>query len=417
MSELVFSGGNANVAQVGRVTPGGSATNADVTTVTLTDHEGKVHAISYTSDASPSDAETVAGLVAAAAVAKTGDADAWKDVTCADATTYMSITADTAGNPFTASSAVSGTATVADATSTSNAGPCIFSAAENWVGNVAPVDGDSIVIPASVTTNIYGEDVTAAQYVGFTIEEGYSGNIGAMNKPLQIDLEDDSTDYPLVSYGTGDIFLDVDNYSYIDIRDAGSADPSSGEYGFNLRGVLSSTSAGVIYVRCPRGRSVSLGGNPGETLEAESVTVWSGTVLFGDGVVDKAAAAFPLLTVEGGSVTLKSPCKTVNVKKGSFTREGASAIATALNVEGGVVYDNATGTILLVNIYGAGRLDATRNVAGATYTAVEMWESAAFIDPYKKITLTDGINLNKRGTKAPGLELGTDLKITRAAVS
>lgn len=421
MSVKVWSGGAAAIAQVDKVTPA-TATDADITSIKIEDHEGLTHTFTYTTTATDTVATICDGLVAAALVAKTGSADGWKDVTVADVTTHITITADTAGDPFTITSSVSGTGTATRAAVTANAGPNIFGAAENWVGDALPVTAtDSVLIPAWATDDIYGADFTSVELFGFTIEAGCDINIGHINKPLQIDLEKtaaSTTSYPLVSYGTGDIFLDVDNFLLADIRDAGTGSPENGEYAFNLSGTLTPTSAGKVYVRCGAGKSVSLAANPNEVLEAESIDVWSGTVAIGSGVIDKGTSTLPVLVVEEGKVTLESPCLVVTAKVGTLTLKGATAITT-LNVLGGTVYRSNSGIITNVNVYGGGIYDATENTTTATDSNVNTWADSTYLDPHEQITRTNSVILNKCGL--PGgagatmakLDLGTDITIAK----
>jgi len=416
---IIWSGGAAAVAETHTVTPANPNTS-DVYFIKLEDWQGLTHSISFTVAATETVAAVTEGLTAAAAAAKTGGADAWSGVIVADDTTHITIVSDTAGNGFTVTTSVTdgagGTApTLTDATTTANAGPNLFGAAENFVGDTLYAAGDNVIIPSGATDDIYGMDASATKLKSFTIEEGCNINIGSLNKKLQLDMTYSATAYPVVTYGTGSLFLDIDNYSYIDIRDAGSGNPAAGTYALNLVGTTASAE-GAIYVRAGAGNSISLAGNAGETLEAESVSVWSGVVQIGT-VVDNAASTLPLVTIEGGVASLKSAAHTVNANGGTLTRSGVSAIDTALNVDGGTVIDNGSGTILLVNIFGKGTINARANAVGVSYTACELWSGASILDSFKKITFTDGINLNRCSLSDVTLDLGTNLKITRAPVS
>ena len=142
----VWSGGAATAAQVLTETPSALST-VDIIYITLADHEGKTGTISH-SVGSTAVATAVTALTAAAVAAKAGGADAWKDVTATDSTTTMVITADTAGNPFTRTASITGAggSTSASAVLTANAGPNIFSTAQNWVGDTVYAEGS----PATV---------------------------------------------------------------------------------------------------------------------------------------------------------------------------------------------------------------------------------------------------------------------------
>jgi len=426
MATKVWSGGAPTTAQVGKVTPAGTPTENDVFTVTLTDHEGKTHSITFTSTASKSLAETVAGLVAAGVAAKAGGADAWSAVTCADsASAFMTITADTAGNPFTQSSSVSGTATVADATTTANTGPNIFSAAENWVGDIAPVaDTDVVIIPATATDAIYGEDMSSSSYLGFTVEDGCPIAIGSPNKLLSIDLKETSY-YNATLGGIGICYLSISNYHSIDIINAGVGTPSAGEYATNITGLHDAalvSGRGTIYVRPGADGSVSLAGNANETLEANTINIRSGTVLMGANITDYGGSTAIPINIDGGDTTIRCLSTMLTKTAGTLTREGSTAIVI-FNELGGTTYDNSSGLVGTMNIGGGGTVDASNNTVGVTYTNINMWAGAGLKDPHKMITMsTNGVNLNRcglpgsAGAKVAVLDLGTNLTVTPSTI-
>jgi len=165
-----------------------------------------------------------------------------------------------------------------------------------------------------------------------------------------------------------------------------------------------------------QGASVSLGGNAGETLEANDIIVRRGTVRIGDDVSDYNNASAWDLEMTGGNVVLRSAVTTVNKTGGTLTRELAGTVTT-LNEGGGTTIDNGSGTITGVNITGNGKVDCTNNPA-CTYTNINMWPGSALLDPNKKVTKTNGVILNKcglpngAGATVYALDLGTALTIT-----
>ena len=76
-------------------------------------------------------------------------------VTATSSTDTVTLTADTAGVPFTAASSVTGgTGTIGSVTSsTANAGPNAWDTAENWSGGSVPTGSDDVII-ADTSTNI-----------------------------------------------------------------------------------------------------------------------------------------------------------------------------------------------------------------------------------------------------------------------
>lgn len=418
MSTKVFSGGAAAIQQVSTITPSALSSAITVISIKLTDHTGLTHSISV-APASTSVAAAVDSIVSTAAQAKTGAADAWDRVTVTDSTTAATVTADTAGQPFTVLASIeSGPGSTATSTAIGNAGPNIFSQAENWVNDIAPADGDIIIIPANASDDIFGEDTTGMQFQGFTPEDGCGINIGHLNKYLQIDMKNDGTYYNVVTYGTGDIFLDVDNYHLIDIRKAGGGSPDNGNYACNIIGTHDADETGgrgTIYVRPGGQRSVSLGGNANESLKANKIQVWNGQCLIGDSVSASTTTTALPIEISGGYTILKSAATTITKTAGRLTVEGTGAIAT-LDERNGLTRYNGSGPLTNCNIYGSGVVDATENTTGATFTNIDMWPGAGFLDPHKQITQTNGVNLNKCGLAQVTLDLGSDITVTRTTI-
>ena len=243
-------------------------------------------------------------------------------------------------------------------------------------------------------------------------------DFASITKYLQLDLFTPSTATrgDFISYGDGDIYLDMDEVGTYDVRGAGSADPTNGEYALNLTGTASTNaSTGVMYLRPGQGNSVSVAGNAGESMEVNSITVYSGTVSIGGSVTTGDGASAVPVTAKGGAVTQKSSGTTFTLTGGSATREGSGTLAK-LDIEGGVFYDNGSGTINSTNIYATGRMDMSQNTAGVTHSQVDIWKNSAYLDPHKKATRTNGLDLNKCKLSEVTVDLGTDFKITTGSV-
>lgn len=425
MATKVWSGGAPATVQVSTITPSALSSAASVINVKLTDYAGKTHSLSYTTVSTNLQMAT-SGIASTATDASTGGAAGvgWRLVAATSSAAAATLAAATAGQPFTlAASIASGPASTQTAVAVANVGPNIFSTAENWVGDAAPVAGDSVIIPAEATDDIYGEDFTGTKLNDVSIDNGCGIDIGAKNKYLQLDLWNSPTRGDVVTYGDGTIYLDVDEVGTFDIRRAGANTPSEGDYALSIQGVCSTNAtAGVFHVRPGSGNSVSLAGHAGEVMELNSLTVYSGTVLAGGSVTAGDGSAAVPANVKGGNVLFKSAATVLTQTGGVITREGSAAMAR-LEAEGGALSENSSGTVNSVNVYARGTVDATNNTAGVTHSEVDLWPGATYLDPYQKVTQTDGVNLRKGGlrssphAKAVSLDLGTDIKLTRAAVS
>uniref|UniRef100_A0A6M3LAY0 Uncharacterized protein n=1 Tax=viral metagenome TaxID=1070528 RepID=A0A6M3LAY0_9ZZZZ len=366
MAAIVWKGGATAVAQVNTEQPA-LMDIADTFTIVLTDYQGFSDSITYTAAAATAK-DVVEGLMALAVAAKAAGAYGWKDVTCTENDVLLTITADTAGQPFyVTASSVGGTLT--DASVTACAGNNIATQNENWVGGTAPADGDSIVIPADAAYDIYGADMTDKEIVGFTIEEGCTIDIGARNKPLALDLTYSAAAYDANLAGIGTQFLNLTNTDAVNITESGSA-PGDGQYSKNLRG-----DAVSVTVACADGESVGIAGGSGEAMTITTLTINSGDVTI-------AAAVAP----------------------------------TTINVNGGTVFYHSTGTATTVNIGPSGTVDKRNTLNTCTFTNVNMFAGAKLYDPYKTITLTNGVDLEQCGIEDVTLELGKHITVTPSAV-
>jgi len=105
-------------------------------------------------------------------------------VTASDETTYVKLTADTAGTPFNvASSTTEGggndTQTLVRAVVTACDGPNYRSTAANWTDSTAPVTGDTAVFDGRTTAScLYDMDATGVDLAAMVIRSSYTGDIG-----------------------------------------------------------------------------------------------------------------------------------------------------------------------------------------------------------------------------------------------
>jgi len=115
-------------------------------------------------------------------------ADAWNNsthayftgVTASSATDTVTLTADTAGVPFVATSSVTGgTGTIGSVTeSTANAGPNDWNTVENWLDGSVPSAGDTLVFKDNDVNLCWNLDQGTDEYPLIVIEQTYTGKIG-----------------------------------------------------------------------------------------------------------------------------------------------------------------------------------------------------------------------------------------------
>ena len=283
-----------------------------------------------------------------------------------------------------------------------------FSTAGNFVGDAAATDNDSVTLPmmsADSTRDIDGSDETDTELGGFTIEKNCGIDIGSSATPLSIDMND-STSLNLA--GTGTTYLHVDNdvaggVTALNVTQAGRGTGTA--YGMNLKGAAVIATANI---RASAGEVISLAANAGETGAYTTINVWGGTVYIGSGVTATT------LNVFGGEVYCRASIATIFQSGGKLTLQKAVACSTSLTVQGGVCYEQSTGTKAAVHIADDGMVDAT-DCPAAPWTVVDIYGEGQLKDPNKKITFAGHITLNY--AKMKQVDRGEHMNVTLAAVS
>jgi len=173
MTTIHWRGDAAAVAQVTRVTPA-NVEVGDVFTLTVNNKS-----VSYTA-AAATVADVTAGLTAAW---NNSTAAEMAEVTAADDTTHITLTADSAGVPFTVSASTTDgggndTQTLTATEITASAGPLHWDTAANWVGGVVPANSDDVYLEQSEASIRYGLDQSAVTLASLNIAASFTGEIG-----------------------------------------------------------------------------------------------------------------------------------------------------------------------------------------------------------------------------------------------
>ena len=416
MGALRFVGGAPLTAQVSTCTPS-TVTIDDVYTITLTNKAGMADTISFTATTDV-EKDMVEALHTLAVARKTAGTVPWSEVTATENDVALTLTADTAGDGFTMVSGVTGTGTCADATTTTNSSPRLLSLAENYEGQVAPANGDSITVVAELTTNIDGEDMTGVTLVGFTVEEGYSGTIGSRIVPVQLQMLHSAAYYNVELGGTGETYLDVDNYGTINISHAASAS-EAGQFGCNIVGTLDASADGIILVDCQTANenpSIGLAANPGEDLEMNALKVSGGDVEIGSAVTEQDDSTAPDVTQSGGEIISYAAVGALAQSGGIHTQE-EGAIASLDCIDARCNYNSTSTLAGNPVVAGKGHLDFSGNLKTKTVTnPVDVYKGGKVTDPNKTVT-TLVCDLHKCNLKEVTLDIGTHVRITRGAVA
>ncbi len=389
MSTCKWRGDAPAVAQLQTITP---ANVAATNTFTLTCN-GKT--ITFTATANTV-ANVTAGLVALLAATTIPE---FQEVTAADGTTVLTLTANTPGKPFTiTSSAAGGTATLVSATTTANSGPNVWSVAANWSGGAVPIAADDVIFENSDVDVLYGLDQSAVTLATLTFWSTYTGKVGLL--PWNGSY-----------YEYRDTYLKVSS-TLLTVGDGTGA--GSGQIRLNLgtvtctavvRGTGSPATAGLPALLLTGSNASNTllvtQGSVGLALEASSTAQFP-TLNIGyetgpaSDVNLTAGTGCTLTTVNqlGGVSLFQSAITTLTVEGGTCTLQAGAV--TTLTVRGGAtVYDNSTGTITTATV-GAASLIFDQDMRAKTITNVlQLYGGAKVSDPKGVVVLTAGFKLNQ----------------------
>lgn len=398
MATNLWNGDAAPVAQIDLITIASPTTNAALT-VTIGD---KILAV-----AAPT---TVADDAAAAIVAAwLGlSSSAWPEfaeltpAAIGSGSGQLTVTANTAGQPFTIAVAISGSGTITHTTTTASAGPNDWNTAKNWSLGHVPESGEDIVFENSTAPVWYGLNQSAVAPASLTIKASCAspfgiglsrttGNAGYVQyRPTYLAIGPATLDIGGGSgNGSGRIKIDVGTANCATMIRGSGQTYDQGVPAVLIRGGGSAATIAIL-----KG-VVGIAFFAEDTATAASLTVSFTTNPGGDASV-QCGAGFAVASVFqfGGSLLMASGCTT-------FDQEGAKATATMTGTgsittltAGGTFSDQSTGTITTATIRGV--YDARQLVAGKAITnAVVLASGGEYHDPYARVTLSGGIRLDQ----------------------
>lgn len=348
------------------------------------------------------------------------------EVTASANSDTITLTADTAGKPYTCTSSVTGgTGTIGSVTSsTACSGPNFYNVAANWTGNAVPGAGDTAIIDSGADI-LYGLSNSGATLTLLNIQQGFSGRIGLpyLNTDGTVDYVEYRTTYLTleattvnigagVGAGSGRIKLNLGSVqTTVNVFNSGnSVEPGIGAV--VLRGTHASNALNVT-----KG-DVDVAPFAGETSTLLSLNVGYVTNQTGDSDVylgSGVTLADATLKVSGGRLETNSATSgsaTITVSGGLVVLNSGGQLG--LTVRGGEVQYNSTGTLggnpVVSN---SGHLDFSRDLRTKTVTnPLEVFGSQARVsDPFKVVT-TLVLDLNE-ASKLDNLLIGTNVRLTR----
>ncbi len=394
------------VAQVNSVTP--TAANNATYTITI---NGK--SISYLSDASATVAEIINGLVAAFNASTVPE---FAEITAANfgPDTYVSLTADTAGVPFTSSSSATAGSLVT-ATVTASAGPNDWSTATNWSGGSVPVSTDDVFIENSSVDILYGLGQSAVTLTSLNIAQTFTGKIGLPERNSNGYAEYRFTDGYLAigstttnigrGDGTGSGRIKINTGSVagtFNVYNTGSA----AEVGLEPL-LIKGTAITAVNVF---GGSVGLGVISQLTTETTNVT----TLRLYDGYV-RTGLACTITTKEQTGGVLDSWFTVTTCTTHGGTHNHYASTMNTVTINGGTLNWLSGNNPTSVEVNSGGVFDMSGDTRAITITSVNLYAGATFLDPQARGTYTNGIDLEKCDLTEVTINLGKHKKITLGA--
>lgn len=439
MSERIWLGGALAIKQVATLVVSGTWATSDTATITI---NGKdlvltIGAVVTTTGVASALSAAINATSATDGVIGTESRNVGgqeipelKEVLATVNSSTVTLTGKTAGKPFTVSEAVN-TAGDGDITLTLEAtaatGPNHFDNADNWSGATVPVSTDDVVIDhtGSQYDILYGLAQSAVELTSLTITNGYTKKIGLpkLNKDnAQSPYPEYRATYLAISATTLTIHGDGQGSGRIKLNLGAVAST----LGIQANGQTAETGVPAILIqgttttniaRVTRG-DVGFAFFDGEsahlaTLEVGYVTNQAGdsTVRCGDGC-DLGDAT---IKQTGGTLVTETANGTGTVTQtgGTFyANGGAHAAITAA----GTVYYSSVGTLTTAVGYAGAVFDFRQATGAVTVTNCSLYRGASFFDPSKRVTITNGIDLQGCALADVSVDLGQHFTLQRTAI-
>ena len=387
MATVRWRGDAPTVAQVTTATPA-SIEVGDIFTLTI---NGK--SISYTA-AATTVAHVVAGLVSAW---NGSNIPKFSEVTASDTTTEATLTADTAGRPFTVTGSTTNggaadTQTLTVSTTTVSSRPNHWDTTANWTGGALPGAADDVYIDDSDVSIKYGLAQSAVNLSSLHLAASFTGELG-----LARTNTDGSTDYAEFS----DTFLAI-GAATIDIGrgeglgsgriqlDTGSVNAAVTIHSGGLP--AEDDLPAVLWKGTGASNSLSVRDGPlgvalfgGEAATLPTLRQVGGQVRCGAGVT--------LTTIDRsghGSLLIESTAGTITQTGGETIVLGSGAVST-VSLDGGRLDYRSGGTITTLTLDGPGAvLDFSADLRSRTVTAATL-RGSTILEPHETVTWTGGV--------------------------
>ena len=412
MSTEIWRGDNDAVAQVDTNTIGGTIEVGDEFIITM---NGKV--FQYTAASTSADTERTA-LVTAFNLLTIPE---FTEITAANAaaTGAYTLTADTAGVPFTQTPTTTESGgggadaqTHAKASTTANAGPAVWEA-DNFATGSIPGASDEVYLDNTSNPVKYGLDQSSAGTLSsLTIRAGFTAEVGLP------EYNSDGTEYyeyrgtffqinsTAINIGEGEgsgsgrLKIECDALaSTVNVYSTGS----SSESDVNSLVLTDLASSSVINLF---DGTVDVDRFGGQTSTLTTLNMAGGTIRTGDGTT------LTTMNVNGGTAEFNTAMATLTMDNtAAVTLMHASGTVTTVNLRAGTLSCRCGGTITTLLVGSGGFLDMSQSILALTITNCTLEAGATISDPNGLLTFSNAIDLGDTGLNDVSLELGRGVNI------
>lgn len=337
-----------------------STTNTHTFILTVTDDKGATFAVQTVADGVLTATQLAAALCAAW---NASTSPLLTGITAANnSSAVVTLTADTAGVPF--SVAESGTGTWSGTgNTTANQGINDYETARNWQLDAIPIATNDVIFGVGQVGAVYGLNQSAIALGDFRIEKGCKSLIGRFEQGLAHYLRIDP-DLLRVEYSGQRCLLDIGSAAISPYIWSDGSPELTGRYVVYIKG------SAIATLEIGKG-SVAVAAFQEDTATVATVRIGYETTRASDAnVLLGPGLTLTTLDMAGGIAKALCAFTTGNILEGAtLTTEGTGAITT-LNVYG-TAYPNSSGTIGTLNAYGV--VDFTKDRRARTVTSLVLF--------------------------------------------
>lgn len=415
MATVIWQSGAPAVAQVDTITVSGDWATNDTATITCA-----LKSITFTVAGTQTAAAVVTGLVAAWNASTVPE---HAEITAADgAGDTITMTADTAGVPFTISVSenTAGTGALSNAATTASAGPDHWSTAANWDTGAVPVNTNDVFVDTTFGSIYYGlaqSGVTLASLKFVNCSTGTVGlpEVNAAGYPeyrdtylaigatllkfdcdsgrIKVNTGTAQTAASVLNAGTA-LETDIPSLLWKGTHASSTVDVLKGSFG---AAALPGEVATILTLKIGYRDSLE---TDADVYLGSGVTLGTVTKNGGQLHCDNTTAALTALTQTAGETWI----------------DGKTNAVTALNIYGGPVHYNTSGTLTAGVVGGNATLDFRGDMRAKTVSAIQVYAGAAIYDPAAVVTWTTGLDLMASGLEDCSLQIGKHRTWTPTAI-